>query len=65
MQLRPLSDEFYHVSSGGYQVAVDIPADQSYATTVADVEINDDLHAWLQTCPVTVKSYPGDLANIP
>jgi len=61
---KALSEEFYHVTSGGWQVAVDIPADEAYAVAGADVEISTELHAWLQTCPVTVKSYPKDLAVV-
>jgi hypothetical protein len=56
--------EFYHVTSGGLQVAVDVPSDEAYAVAEAEAEIDADLHAWLMACTASVKSYPANLAVI-
>jgi hypothetical protein len=61
---KSLSDEFYHVTSSGCQVAVDVPADESYVVAEAEMEITAGLYEWLLDGPVFVKSYPGELALV-
>jgi hypothetical protein len=60
----PQAAEFYHVTSGGLQVAVDIPVDEAYAVAEAEAEVSAELHAWLMVCTVSIKSYPAPLAVI-
>lgn len=60
----PGAAEFYHIICGGQQVAVDVRADETYALAEAKIEISHELYTWLQSCGISVKSYPGELANI-
>lgn len=59
-----MASEYYHVASGTLHVAVDVPADESYAVAQAEAEVSAELYAWLVSCTVSVKSYPAELAGI-
>ena len=58
------ASEYYHVTSGPLHVAVDIPADESYAVAQAEANVSADLHAWLVSRTVSVNSYPPELAGM-
>ncbi|WP_070224476.1 hypothetical protein [Janthinobacterium sp. HH103] len=58
------ASEFYHVASGALHVAVDIPAGEIYAVAQAEAEVSAELHAWLMSSTVSVKSYPAELASV-
>jgi hypothetical protein len=58
------TNEYFHVSVGSYQVAVDVPADEIYAVAEANVAITDHLYGWLKSAPKLVKSYPEELAVV-
>jgi hypothetical protein len=59
-----LASEYYHVTSGALHVAVDIPADESYAVAQAEADVSAELYAWLVSCTVSVNSYLPELASI-
>jgi len=58
------ASEFYHITCGDKQVAVDVRADETYALAKAEIEISNELYTWLQSCEIRVKSYPEELASI-